>query len=148
MGTDSGFPNPHNGMFSGYDGLITAPVCRKMRDVTDGTSNTILVGEFNWQLNDYLWSAWSCAGNPALQGTPRYGAHRWAVGYPATSPGDTSGDYNTNTFANRTTWRSDHPGGAHFLLVDGSVHFVGESIDAALLDNLANRSDGEALGEF
>ena len=69
-------------------------------------------------------------------------------GYPGVGLGSTSGDFNVNTDANRETWRSDHAGGAQFLLADGSVHFVSESIDAELPDNLAARNDGEILGAF
>ncbi|MGE4004036.1 MAG: DUF1559 domain-containing protein, partial [Planctomycetaceae bacterium] len=121
------------------------PKCIRIRDVVDGTTNTILVGEFNYQLEDYRWSAFTC---PALAGQSRWGSYRWAPGYPGVSLGDTSGDFKVNLNANRLTWRSDHPGGAHFLIGDGSVHFAGENIDAALLDNLAARDDGNVVGEF
>jgi len=119
MGTDA-FSD--NGMFGGYSGF-SAPTPTKIRDVTDGTTNTIMVGEFNYQLKDYLWSAFSC---PALSGEIRWGSHRWAPGYPGVGLGSTSGDFNVNTNANRETWRSDHTGGAQFLLADGSAHFVSE----------------------
>jgi hypothetical protein len=35
-----------------------------------------------------------------------------------------------------------------FSLADGSVQFVSENIDAALLDALATRNGGEVVGEF
>ena len=38
---------------------------------------------------------------------------------------------------------SDHPGGAHGLMVDGSVHFFSESMDWTLLDPLSTRAGGE-----
>jgi len=134
-----------DGMFSGYTGY-SAPKCRKFRDVTDGTSNSIMVGEFNYQLKDYFWSAFSC---PARAGEVRHGAHRWAPGYPGVGLGDTGGDFNVHTYANGAgTWRSDHDGGAQFTLADGSVRFIGDSISAETLDNLAAIADGEVIGEF
>ncbi len=134
-----------DGMFSGYEGFLGQVNCVKLRDVTDGTTNTIMAGEFNYQMEDYLWNATSCA---ALAGDVRWGLARWAPAYPGVSLGTTEGDFNVNLAANLTTWRSDHPGGAQFLLADGSVQFVSESVDADLLDNLAARADGEIVGEF
>ena len=144
MGTHSGAVQASNGMFTGYDGFrIPRPV--KMRDVTDGTTNTILCGEFNFQLEDYLWSGFSC---PELAGQTRWGGHRWAPGYPGVSLGSTDGDFNVNRSVNREVWRSDHVGGAQFLLGDGSCRFVSQHIDAQTLDHLAARDDGHVLGEW
>ncbi|MCA8989634.1 MAG: DUF1559 domain-containing protein [Planctomycetaceae bacterium] len=135
-----------DGVFDGY--VIKG--CRRIADITDGTSHTILAGEFNYQLVDYLWSSspLSCAANPALNGSPRWGSHRWAPAYPGVSLGDTGGEFNVNLAVNRSTWRSDHAGGAQFSLADGSVRFVSENAAADLLDNLAGIADGNVVGEF
>ena len=37
---------------------------------------------------------------------------------------------------------SEHPGGAHFVMVDGSVHFIEESIDYTLYRELSTRASG------
>ncbi|WP_299467265.1 DUF1559 domain-containing protein [uncultured Gimesia sp.] len=149
MGLHSGSAGDPDGMFNGYDSY-TAPKATRFRDVTDGLTNTIMCGEFNYRLEDYLWSSSSssCATDPASQGTPRWGSHRWGGGYPGVALGDTGGDFNVNLSANRSTWRSDHVGGAHFLLGDGAVRFVSENIDAGTLDALATKSGGEVIGEF
>lgn len=144
MGTHNGGSADSDGMFSGYNGFTT-PRPVRIRDVTDGTTNTIMAGEFNFQLEDYLWSSFTCS---ALAGQSRWGAHRWAPGYPGVSLGSTDGDFNVNLTANREVWRSDHPGGAQFLLSDGSCRFVSENVDADILDNLAARADGNVIGEY
>ena len=43
---------------------------------------------------------------------------------------------------------SQHTGGAHVLLADGSVRFIGESIDMKSLRILSTRDDNEILGQF
>jgi prepilin-type N-terminal cleavage/methylation domain-containing protein/prepilin-type processing-associated H-X9-DG protein len=42
---------------------------------------------------------------------------------------------------------SYHPQGANFLFCDGSARFVKETIDQGVLSRLANRSDGEVVGD-
>lgn len=126
-----------DGMFSGYGDWGKN---RYFRDVTDGLSNTILFGEFNYQVESYQWSSYSC-GSEA--GKPRWGGHRWAVGYPGVSLGHSGGDFDSNT--DRNIWRSDHVGGAHFLLTDGSVRFVSKTIKAETLNSLATRAGGETI---
>ena len=46
------------------------------------------------------------------------------------------------------SFRSHHPGGAHFVLVDGSVHFLSETIDARTFGYLGARNDGEVVGAY
>lgn len=115
--------------------------------VKDGLSNTIMVGEFNYGMKDYMWTSASssAASCPDLIGTSRWGAARWGVGYPGVALGNTGGTFNESTNANFTTFKSDHPGGAYFLFGDGSVHFVGESIVPEVLDSIATIDGGEDI---
>ena len=43
---------------------------------------------------------------------------------------------------------SYHTGGANFLFVDGSVRFIGDSIDSGLYQNLGSRRDGKIVTEY
>jgi hypothetical protein len=43
---------------------------------------------------------------------------------------------------------SDHTGGCHMLLGDGSVHFVSENIDIFVHRGLGARTDGLPVGGF
>ena len=45
-------------------------------------------------------------------------------------------------------FRSMHVGGAHFLLVDGSVRFISQNINYATYQNLGSRNDGNNIGEY
>ena len=51
----------------------------------------------------------------------------------------------------RSLWiaaRSRHPGGVNVALCDGSVRFVGETVDLQTWHALASRNGGEVLGEY
>jgi prepilin-type N-terminal cleavage/methylation domain-containing protein/prepilin-type processing-associated H-X9-DG protein len=43
-----------------------------------------------------------------------------------------------------SNFRSDHPGGAHFLLCDGSVHFIAEDVELAIYRRLSTIAEGAA----
>ncbi len=101
----------------------------KFRDITDGTSNTFMVGETDF----------------TPQGVPStdYGAI-WAYGYLY---GWGTGYYPLNKHDHASPvyggFRSQHPGGAHFTMVDGSVSFVAETIDQDVYHALFTRAGGE-----
>ncbi|MBI1248338.1 DUF1559 domain-containing protein [bacterium] len=128
----------------------STPGRTKFRDVIDGTSNTLLIGETAYNLPDYQFSSGSCNGQS------RYSFTYWSNPYPGSTtcttqygfnPHDVQGDGIFDPNWTRT-FRSDHVGGVQFTLTDGSVRFVSETIDASLLDSLATRNGGEVVGEF
>jgi prepilin-type N-terminal cleavage/methylation domain-containing protein/prepilin-type processing-associated H-X9-DG protein len=49
-----------------------------------------------------------------------------------------------NFTQNNEIW-SDHPGGAHVALADGSVHFLEEELDTVVLFGLCTRANGEVV---
>jgi hypothetical protein len=51
----------------------------------------------------------------------------------------------TNLWNAKSSFHSLHPGGAQFVLVDGSTHFFSETIDLTTLRRLGNRSDGNPV---
>jgi prepilin-type N-terminal cleavage/methylation domain-containing protein/prepilin-type processing-associated H-X9-DG protein len=110
----------------------------------DGSSKTFLIGEFDYGLVNLMWAGCDRAG-------PRYGTAAWAIGYPGMSWGSTYGVFNSDRLINGSdewfTFRSDHSGGVQFAMVDGSVRFINDSIDAAVLNGLATRQGAEAITE-
>lgn len=136
----SGRPwGPHNGAITAFGHGPKTTLDRISRK--DGASNTLLIGEFDYGLNNLKWPS-SCRLYPAVM----WGNARWAIGYPGISWGTTYGVYNSDRLVNDQdewfTFRSDHHGGANFAFADGGVRFVADSIPKATLDALATR-DGQ-----
>ncbi len=50
-----------------------------------------------------------------------------------------------NTTNHIVNFSSRHTGGMHFLMADGSVHFLSENVDYNTFRWLGQRADGEAL---
>lgn len=100
----------------------------RFADVTDGLSNTLMVGE---TLPGH------CKFNSAY--APNFNV------YPTTIPLNTMEDDNGEhgKWFRTCGFKSLHPGGAHFAMGDGSVRFFGESIAYRLYNELGTRAGGE-----
>ncbi|MSR33084.1 MAG: DUF1559 domain-containing protein [Gemmataceae bacterium] len=121
----------------------------KINHITDGTSNTLLMGEQTLENVNGITSGWSYAGWCSV-GIDPVGA--WNVTFPA--QGLNVWNYNNNTNAlnktpgRRATWynaASTHTGGVNFVFADGSVRFVAESIDIPNLTRLSRMADDEVI---
>jgi prepilin-type processing-associated H-X9-DG protein len=95
-----------------------------MLTITDGTSNTIMIGERDMQnqvgaiwAGRYKSTDTSLSGVGSVIGRPNWPINtKWA------------GDGNDATGCTRFAWSSLHTGGAHFAFCDGSVHFLRDSL--------------------
>lgn len=105
----------------------------RMRDLTDGTSNTFAIGE---ALPG--WSSWNWWYNPnAVTATCAMPLNQ-LLRRPK----------NNGDWPNNYSFASRHVGGGQFGLGDGSVRFVSESVDIAIYRAVATISSGEVNGEF
>ena len=140
------------------NGLLFPNGWQGLRDATDGTANTLLVGEQSGRIGtkdiraDYQggWSGFTTCSRPAqMTGSP-WGAGITTVRYPINADSTIcgSGSGCDATYDGNTVLNSFHPGGTNGLLADGSVHFLQENMDMETLRRLASRDDGQVVGEF
>jgi len=144
---------PHNGaiIHPSYGVTTMAKI-----GAADGTSKTLLIGETNYGLSNYFWGQDDPDAPPCgAVGTQKWGASRWAVGYYGITWGSAAAPLNSRSLSDTPVYmvfqveydsfRSDHPGGVNFALVDGSVRFVSDQIDQTVLKALATRAGNEVF---
>ncbi len=109
--------------------------------ITDGLSNTILYGEISWnKYEGYREYSLGALYQGAAIGATSYAQHgiKWPINI---------GLYSTSTvyrgFNNNGAFGSQHPGGASFALVDGSVRFLDDSIAMEVYLAAASRNGAE-----
>jgi prepilin-type processing-associated H-X9-DG protein len=122
-------------------------------DISDGTSNTLLVGERTFFDNPEGWTygaTWFDANRDGQPTSIRVGAVKHAE-WPINTIENGRASY-TNHFDgppphailhNDLSFGSWHPGGATFALADGSIHFLSEDLDLSIFRELASRNGAE-----
>ena len=124
---------------AGTPGMFAAgwSVAYKIKECTDGTSHTFLVGE---QL-----PAISCH-HMLFHSYANIGTTNYPPNFRTKIPGAiivNSPDYfQTGDEEEYASFKSEHTGGVNMGMVDGSVHFVADEIDYDLWNNLGARADG------
>jgi len=130
-----------NGMFAPYSWDVYYGKKKvKMASVTDGTSNTVMVGE-RPPSSDLYWGWWAYSDTDNIMALPNREMYLGCS--PANLPGRFRPDVPNNPQA-YCHWWSFHPGGANWLLVDGSVRFMSYS-SAAVLEQMASINGGEVV---
>jgi prepilin-type N-terminal cleavage/methylation domain-containing protein/prepilin-type processing-associated H-X9-DG protein len=121
-------------------------------DVTDGTSNTIAVGERSHNLSYVTWVARSIDGwlgktSPIEGGTDKFDPSPEECWTQILGPAGLEDGTRTinNPEAHVEDYWSQHPGGANMLFADGSVRFLKSSISPTPWRALATRNFGEVV---
>lgn len=137
----AGHGNSNSG--AGVSGVISRFIWgAKFGEITDGTSNTIAGGEILPSCHDHHRGGWYGSNGQWTATTPTINFNTCGK----RSVPDTQ--QNCNDFRNWMTsggFKSDHSGGAQFVLGDGSVQFLSENIDYLTYQQLGSRNDGESL---
>ncbi|MBD3672360.1 MAG: DUF1559 domain-containing protein [Planctomycetaceae bacterium] len=123
----------------------------RMRDITDGTSNTVAVAEATLDVDDGDAIKWGYiahvgVGIDIAASNSRY-INDWVCCKWTTPPHDPA----RRQVGRLGEWGSPgslHTGGCHVLLGDGAVRFLSENIDNTVRTGLATISGGEVIGEF
>ena len=133
-------------------------VSTRIRDVTDGSSNTVIAAEQSGLVDERdcrsgHHGGWSGFQNVGVWDVSFYSSIHYPFGTGVTTmlypinynvlDVGTNTSYDANTVVN-----SFHSGGINVLFVDGSVHFVSDSADRELQKRLFSRNDGTPVGEF
>jgi len=138
-----------------------------MVGITDGTSNTIMVGEQSDHLRD--------TNNAPVTGSwlaiTSAGPHGWAMGIDRNNPPPAAGDRSFNCITtrwpinyrgagnnggngtndntgNNIPMSSGHTGGAMCLFADGGVRFMPATTPVTTLQMLSGRADGLVIPNF
>jgi prepilin-type N-terminal cleavage/methylation domain-containing protein/prepilin-type processing-associated H-X9-DG protein len=135
-GTSNEYDDPHNGMsVDNFEPRL------HVTGVTDGTSNTLMVGEKYIPVNRYQSDDWG--SEPITRG------HGWAVcrrTWDLPIP-DNIGQYTPGTwnYGANERFGSAHQVGLNFVFADGSVHFLRYNIDVNVYQALGTRNGGEVV---
>jgi len=134
-------------------GIFSTNSSCKVRDITDGTSNTMMASEC--LVGEAMHTATSDV-NPCSIATRRSDrGFSWRFGTPATwlfctikTPNSLVEDCDIYSVYVNAAARSKHTGGVHSLMADGAVRFISENINLTTWRNLGDRADGNVVGEF
>jgi prepilin-type N-terminal cleavage/methylation domain-containing protein/prepilin-type processing-associated H-X9-DG protein len=119
-----------NDPWANGDGILLAcsyQCPRRFSHITDGMSNTFLIGEDSWNVNTDGGSTW--AGSIGATATCAIPPNLRAVTDWTTMFG----------------FRSSHPGGVQFAFADGSVRFISDAIPLGVYRALGTMAGGEAV---
>ncbi len=111
----------------------------RISEITDGTSNTLLVGEKRM--------------NRALLGTKQTDDNQgYSTGFNFDTIRKTTrpplSDYSAPTGDGAGLFGSSHTGVVNFVLADGSVHTIPYSISPTVFKYLGQKDDGQPIGDF
>jgi prepilin-type N-terminal cleavage/methylation domain-containing protein/prepilin-type processing-associated H-X9-DG protein len=146
------FDTTHPGLVTGYPEIGSNPkrwrmsggpftrmgIQFKLSQITDGSSHTIFMGEVRTGCSAHAAEGWlfSHNGNGVISTlTPiNVDSCLQQTGIECRS---------WDAWGSELGFKSAHPGGAHFLLGDGSVQFYQDSIDPFVYNVLGGKADGE-----
>ena len=149
-GQGAAWTSPSSNPYEIYNnGILFLNSARGIKNITDGTSKTFLVGETIYQYNTpsekfYGWGQGArtrsdIPGNCFLQNVAATKSQMNSK--PAQ---DAAGTHPHVIW--QTTFSSSHPGGAQFLTADGGVSFVSENVNLTIYRQMGVVNDGAPVG--
>ncbi len=127
-------PNNYAGPFSRMG------VCTTMGDCRDGLSNTIYFGEVRRDCSVHIQQGWARSNNGnGLISTVV------PINYDSCKSTSTVGCERPCNWNTELAFKSQHTGGAQFVLGDGSVHFITDTVDMWVYQYLGSKADGKVF---
>jgi len=121
-----------------WTGILFPNSSVKIRDITDGTSQTVMIGE-----REYTSAIRKNGGHGIWPGgisnIADYSIAATTKNHPNTV---------LNSAFGTSAFSSMHEGGVYFMFGDGHAQFLSENMDTANYQRLGFRSDGQVIGEF
>lgn len=142
----------YNGVLISVDDLSRGPA--KMKDLGDGTSNTVMVGEqsdYRVRLDDVKEDKRACNHDGGPWSAGAGGSAGWWLNMTVIRSAINAKNANNGQeqpYFRHTLITSPHGGGAQFAFADGSVHFLSENVDFTILTRVSDKADGQPLGQF
>jgi len=127
----------------GPDLTTTIPTALRLTEITDGTSNTIMVGERDgYRTFAAIWVGGRPAGTNdstgSFEGRPGSGLNH---PYQTNGPFPPAAGDDVFNYGERLNFSSTHAGGVvGFVFADGSVHFISDTIDSDPTDTFDNNN--------
>jgi prepilin-type N-terminal cleavage/methylation domain-containing protein len=109
----------------------------RLAEVTDGLSHTIFFGEVRPKCSEHARNGWATSNNGNGYCTTLVPINFDTCNDLAVDPCRRSCNWNTEV-----GFKSTHAGGSQFLLGDGSVQFLSETIDHSIYQALGGKQDG------
>jgi prepilin-type N-terminal cleavage/methylation domain-containing protein/prepilin-type processing-associated H-X9-DG protein len=117
-------------------GVVQRYTPSRIRDITDGTSNTLMVAEKRMNL--------ALMGQPQLDDDIGY-TSGWDNNMMRRTKRKPRPDFVNPDNNSTKRFGSSHPGRFNAVLADGSVRSISYSVNRALFKYLGNKSDGQAI---
>ena len=118
------------------DGAFFQNSDTRFRDIRDGSTNTVVVGERATRFSLTQPAFPSCWAGVVPEGEESIARVLGLTDHPP------------NAARHAEDFSSLHPGGANFLLGDGSVRFVAETVDDETFASAGTIAGGEVTDEF
>ena len=130
------------------DGMFYLDSRTRIADIRDGTSNTLAIGERIYQLRTWTKGAYYVGSLEEKVCIFTSKNIRWPMNSDTDVLYYIGNNKENSCLFNDLYFGSRHPGGAQFCFADGSVHFIGETINLDVYRNMATIAGGEVNTTF
>jgi prepilin-type N-terminal cleavage/methylation domain-containing protein/prepilin-type processing-associated H-X9-DG protein len=124
-------------------------VAEAVGDITDGLSNTIMVGEYTTTTGFshrafWAYSYWEWTSSAVVPGKP------WTLlpSYDECGAQETAHGGQSDWSPCKRGWSSLHSAGFNFVFCDGAVRLINRQVDMNVLAALATIAGGEVIGDY